>query len=48
MPTKAVNIRMDEELLKYLQERADKEHRTLSNMILSILMDEMERDGEAE
>ena len=44
MPTKAVNIRIDAELLAYLQERADKEHRTLSNMIISILMTEKERE----
>lgn len=44
MPTKVVNIRMDEELLKYLTERAEKEHRTLSNMIISILLTEKERD----
>ena len=37
MPTKAVNIRMDEELLKYLNDRAEHENRTLSNMIISIL-----------
>ena len=44
MATKMVAVRMDEELLKYLQERADEEHRTLSNMIISILMTEKERD----
>ena len=44
MPTKAVNIRMDEELLKYLTERAEQEHRTLSNMIISILLTEKECD----
>lgn len=44
MPTKAVNLRIDTELLAYLQERADKEHRTLSNMIISILMTEKERE----
>ena len=44
MPTKVVNIRMEEDLLKYLQDRADKEHRTLSNMIISILLTEMEND----
>lgn len=44
MPTSVVNIRIDSELLKYLKERADKEHRTLSNMIISILMTEKERE----
>ena len=44
MPTKAINLRIDTELLEYLQKRADKEHRTLSNMIISILLTEKERD----
>jgi len=44
MPTKAVNLRIDAELLAYLQERADREHRTLSNMIISILMTEKESE----
>lgn len=46
MPTKGITIRIDKDLLDYLQERADKEHRTLSNMIISILMTEKERDDE--
>ena len=45
MPTKVVNIRIDADLLKYLTERAEKEHRTLSNMILSILLTEKENDN---
>ena len=44
MPTNVVNIRMDEDLLNYLKQRAEKEHRTLSNMIISILLTEKERD----
>ena len=44
MPTRAVNIRVDEELYQYLQDRADKEHRTLSNMIISILLDSKENE----
>lgn len=40
MPTKSITIRIDEDLLKYLTERAEQEHRTLSNMIISILMTE--------
>ena len=44
MPTKAINLRIDTELLEYLQKRADKEHRTLSNMIISILLTEKESD----
>lgn len=46
MATKVVNIRMDEDLVKYLQERAEREHRTLSNMIISILLTEKENDNE--
>lgn len=44
MPTSVVNIRIDNELLKYLKDRAEKEHRTLSNMIISILLTEKERE----
>ena len=44
MPTKPVNIRIDEELLAYLEQRAEREHRTLSNMIISILLDAMEQE----
>ena len=48
MPTSVVNIRMDEDLLKYLKERAEKEHRTLSNMIISILLTEKEKCDETD
>lgn len=44
MASKAVNLRIDEKLYQYLQERAEKEHRTFSNMVISILLDEMERE----
>ena len=40
MATKVVNIRIDEDLLEYLSNRAEREHRTLSNMIISILQTE--------
>ena len=43
MPTKPINLRLDVELVEYLEARATKEHRTLSNMIISILLDEKER-----
>lgn len=43
MPTKPINIRLDTELIEYLEARAEREHRTLSNMIISILLDEKER-----
>lgn len=44
MPTKPISIRIDTQLLAYLTERAEKEHRTLSNMIVAILSGEMEDD----
>jgi hypothetical protein len=47
MPTKSVALRIDAELFEYLEARAKKEHRTLSNMIVSILLDEMERTEES-
>lgn len=43
MPTKLISVRIDETLLAYLTTRAEKEHRTLSNMIVAILSEEMER-----
>ena len=46
MPTKIIALRIDTELLEYLEARAEKEHRTLSNMIISILLNEMERTEE--
>ena len=42
MATKVVNIRIDEELLKWLKEKAEKENRTLSNTIITILLNEKE------
>lgn len=47
MPTKQINLRIDSELLAYLEDRANREHRTLSNMIISILLDAMEQDGQS-
>ena len=44
MPTKPINIRLDTELIEYLEARAEREHRTLSNMIISILLSEKEKD----
>ena len=40
--TKMVSLRIDTELLEYLTERAKSEHRTLSNLIASILLDAKE------
>lgn len=42
MASKVVSIRMDEELYDTLSEWANAEHRSLSNMILSILLTEKE------
>ena len=44
MPTKSIGLRIDEELLRYLEDRANREHRTLSNMIISILLDAKEQE----
>ena len=42
MPTKSIAVRLPDELYDYLVARAEKEHRTLSNMIISLLMDAKE------
>jgi hypothetical protein len=39
MPTQVISLRIDTELLEYLKERAEREHRTLTNMITAILLD---------
>ena len=44
MPTKSIAIRIPDDLYEYLVNRAQKEHRTLSNLIVSILLDEKEGD----
>lgn len=47
MPTTLVSLRIDNDLLEYLKQRAEQEHRSLSNMIVSILIEEKERkEGE--
>ena len=43
VPTTLVSLRIDNDLLEYLKQRAEQEHRSLSNMIISILMEEKER-----
>ena len=45
MPTQVISLRIEQELLKYLKERAEREHRTLSNLIISILLDEREKEA---
>lgn len=46
MSTKSVSLRLPEELYQYLTDRAEREHRTLSNLIVSVLLDAMEQRGE--
>lgn len=48
MPTKSIGLRIEEDLLRYLEQRAEREHRTLSNMIISILLDAKEQDEVAQ
>ena len=43
MPTQVISLRIEQELLEYLKARAEREHRTLSNLIISILLDEREK-----
>ena len=38
MPTKSVAIRLPEELVEWLKAKAESEHRTLSNVIVDILL----------
>lgn len=42
MTTKLVSVRIEEELLEWLKEKAKSEHRTSSNMINTILLKEKE------
>lgn len=42
MPTTSISLRIDNDLLEYLKVRAEAEHRSLSNMIISILLKERE------
>lgn len=44
MPNKSITLRIDTSLFEYLEKRAEREHRTLSNMIISILMDAKEQE----
>ena len=48
MPTKPIAVRLPDELYEYLVARAEKEHRTLSNMIISILLTAQEQDCEVD
>ena len=42
MPTKSIAVRIPDDLYEYLVNRAQKEHRTLSNLVISILFNEKE------
>ena len=44
MPTKSIAVRLPDALYDYLVARAEKEHRTLSNMIISLLLTVQEQD----
>ena len=39
MPTVQIGIRLPQELYDWLKEKAEKEHRTLSNTLVSLLFD---------
>lgn len=44
--SKLIALRLPEKLYSMISERALREHRTLSNMIISLLLDAMEQGGE--
>lgn len=44
MATKIISVRIGVKLLESLKERAEKEHRTLSNMIVAILAEGVNKD----
>ena len=39
MPTVLTSIRLPEELYEWLKDKAEKEHRTLSNTLIAVLLD---------
>ena len=39
MPTVQIGVRLPEELYEWLKEKAEKEHRTISNTLISALID---------
>ena len=39
MPTVQIGVRLPEELYKWLKDKAEKEHRTLSNTLIDVLID---------
>ena len=46
MHTVQIGIRLPQELYDWLKEKAEKEHRTLSNTLVSILLDVKESEQE--
>ena len=44
MATKMISLRIDESLVNYYKERAEEEHRTLSNMIITTLAIDKKKD----
>ena len=44
MPTVSTSIRLPQELYEWLKDKAEKEHRTISNTLIAVLMDA--KDGE--
>ncbi len=47
MATKTIALRIDEDLLEVISKRAEKENRTLSNMIITILLDNSRKMSES-
>ena len=39
MSTRSITVRIPNDLYEYIAKRAEKEHRTISNMIISMLID---------
>ena len=39
MPTVQIGVRLPKELYEWLKDKAEKEHRTISNMLIAILAD---------
>ena len=46
MPTVQIGIRLPQELYDWLKEKSEKEHRTLSNTLISLLLDLKESEEE--
>lgn len=44
MPTVLTSIRLPQELYEWLKDKAEKEHRTISNMLIAILIDEKDNE----